>query len=132
MDTLPLDHNPPKGPRNLTSLLATWLRKMGFTVLEQGGVVPTAFEATWRAPDGLLFQASYAHVPAGPGVFQLLAYEGQGLVATAYRGLVHKAEINRLREARFLLLSNVFYAEARRQALAAGTLLPAHSQPFQL
>ena len=128
MDTLPLDHNPPAGPRNLTTLLAAWLRKMGFTVLEQGGVAPDALEATWRAPDGLLFQASYAHVPQGPGVFQLLASgAGRGMDPDEYRGLVHKAEINRLREARFLLLSNVFYADARRQALAAGSLIPAHA-----
>ena len=127
MDTLPLDHNPPAGPRNLTSPLAAWLRKMGFTVLEQGGVAPDALEATWRAPDGLLYQVTYAHVPQGPGVFQLLAYEGRGSLAQEYRGLVHKAEINRLREARFLLLSNVFYADARRQALAAGSLVPAHA-----
>ena len=129
MDTLPLDHNPPQGPRNLTVLLATWLRKMGFLVLEQGGVQPTALEATWRGPDDLLYQVSYAYSPAQGGIFQLLAFTGRGIAAADYRGLVHKAEVNRPREVRFLLLSNIFYREARQAALAAGTLLPAHAQP---
>lgn len=125
MDT-PLATTPAKGPHNLAAELAAWLRKMGFTVLEQGGVVPTALEATWRAPDGLLYQASYTFTVAG-GVFQLLAYTSHLSPAADYRGLVHKAEVNRLREARFLLTSNVFYAEARKAALLAGTLQPAHS-----
>jgi hypothetical protein len=42
---------------------------------------------------------------------------------------VHQAEVNRLREVRFLLLSNTFYRAARQAALDAGTLLPAHAQP---
>ncbi|MGI4835077.1 MAG: hypothetical protein ACRYFK_16615 [Janthinobacterium lividum] len=119
----------PKGPRNLTVPLGQWLRKMGFTVLEQGEPsAPTALEATWRCPAGLLYQVSYAYTPSA-GVFQLLAFTSHLATAKDYRGLVHKAEINRLREARFLLTSNVFYAEARRQALKAGTLLPTHAQP---
>lgn len=118
---------PQKGPRNLTLALAAWLRKMGFTVLEQGGVAPTALEATWCAPDGLRYQVSY--VFAAQGTFQLLAYPGHAATAATYKGLVHRAEINRLREARFLLLSNTFYREARQAALDAGTLLPTHAQP---
>ena len=126
MNQLPLDRNPvpAAGPRNLTALLAQWLRRMGFLVQELGGVEPTALAATWRAPDGLLYEASYAFVPASGGVFQLLGRLDNALLP--HYGLVHKAEINRLREARFLLLSNVFYAEARRQALAGGALQPAH------
>jgi hypothetical protein len=128
MDTLPLDHNPPKSPRNLTLSLAIWLRRMGFTVLEQGGIAPTALEATWRSNDGWLYQVSYAYAPQGSGIFQLLAYQSHLSPAADYRGLVHKAEVNRIREARFLLLSNVFYAEARKAALTTGTLKPTYAQ----
>lgn len=46
---------PPKGPRNLTSELAPWLRRLSFAVREQGGVVPTALEANWRCPAGQLY-----------------------------------------------------------------------------
>ena len=130
MDTLPLAHNPTpaSGPRNLTLPLAAWLRKMGFLVTEKGGAAPTALEAAWRGPDGLLYQVSYAYAAAAGGIFQLLACFDSAYVDP--QGLVQKAEINRLREARFLLLSNVFYAEARRATLSAGTLLPAHLQPL--
>ena len=110
------------GPRNLAAPLAQWLRQMGFLVTEQGGAVPTALAATWRAADGLLYEASYAFTPDSGGIFQLLARLDNALLP--HYGLVHKAEVNRLREARFLLLSNVFYADARRAALAAGTLPP--------
>lgn len=127
MCTAPLP-TPPQDPRNLTVALATWLRKMGFNVLEQGGIAPTALEANWRAQDGQLYQASYAYL-GGQGTFQLLTYTGSGAHATDYRGLVHKAEVSRLREARFLLNSNVFYKEARQAALDAGALLPTHAQP---
>ena len=112
------------GPRNLAAPLAQWLRRMGFLVMEQGGAAPTALAATWRAPDGLLYEASYAFTPVEGGIFQLLARLDNALLP--HYGLVRKAEVNRLREARFLLLSNVFYAEARKAALSAGTLLPAH------
>ncbi|MDB5270221.1 MAG: hypothetical protein JWP58_3261 [Hymenobacter sp.] len=115
---------PVPGPRNLTVLLAQWLRRMGFLVSEQGGVAPTAISASWRAPDGLLYEASYAFTPQSGGIFQLLARHDNPLLT--HHGLVHKAEINRLREARFLLLSNVYYAQARQAALTAGTLQPAH------
>ena len=123
MDALPLDHNPPKGPRNLTVSLAQWLRKMGFAVLEQGGVQPVSLTATWRAPDGMLYQASYHYALPKGGTFQLLASPRPA----EHRGLVHQAEVNRLREVRFLLLSNVFYAEARKVALQAGTLQPTYA-----
>jgi hypothetical protein len=131
MDAQPLDRHsvPTSGPRNLTVALGQWLRRLGFLVQEQGGVVPTALQATWRAPDDLLYQVSYAFEPHVGGIFQLLAHTDN--LAAAHRGLVHKANIHRLREARFLLLSNIFYATARRQALDAGTLLPAHLQPLQ-
>jgi|GEM_PF-2030436 len=120
--------SPASPTRNFTVPLAQWLRKMGFTVLEQGGHEPHALEATWRAGDDMLYQVSYAYAqPAG--IFQLLAYTGRGVEVKDYRGLVHKAEVTRLREARFLLLSNVFYREARQAALNAGTLLPTHAQP---
>ena len=112
------------GPRNLTAELAAWLRRLGFTVLEQGSPVPTALQATWRALDGQLYQVSYA-CEASAGIFQLLAYSGQGARPTDYTPLVFKAEINRFREARFLLLSNLFYKAARQAALDAGTLQPA-------
>ena len=118
---------PPPGPRNLTVPLAGWLRRMGFLVQEQGGVVPTALQATWRAPDELLYQVSYAFEPHVGGIFQLLAHTDNLVVV--HRGLVHKANVHRLREARFLLLSNIFYATARQQALDAGTLQPARLTP---
>ena len=119
---------PAPGPRNLTLPLAQWLRRMGFLVQEQGGVSPTALAATWRAPDGLLYEASYAFAPTSGGIFQLLARADNALLP--HYGLVQKAEINRLREARFLLLSNVFYADARKAALTAGSLQPAHATPL--
>jgi hypothetical protein len=52
MEARPAYGSSRKGPHNLTVALAAWLRKMGFTVLEQSGVEPTALEASWRAPDG--------------------------------------------------------------------------------
>jgi len=100
--------SPSKGPHNLTAPLAAWLRRMGITVLEQGGAAPTALTASWRAPDGgLLLQASYHFAPDGAGgTFQLLASQPPA----SPRSLVQQAEINRLREARFLLTSNSCYA----------------------
>lgn len=128
MTTPPLDHNPvPRtGPRNLTVTLAAWLRRLGFAVLEQGGLAPTGLEASWRAPDGLLYQASYSYAPER-ATFQLLSSPGHAATAATYKGLVLRAEVNRLREVRFLLLSNTFYAEARQAALAAGTLRPTYA-----
>ncbi|WP_375418159.1 hypothetical protein [uncultured Hymenobacter sp.] len=119
----------PKGPHNLAGPLAAWLRRMGFLVTEQGGVAPTSLEAAWRGPDDTLYRVSYAFVPGEGGIFQLLGQlDARGMM---HAGLVHKAQVNRQREARFLLLSNVYYAEARRAALASGALLPAHLQPVE-
>ena len=118
---------PAPGPRNLTVPLAQWLRKMGFLVTEQGGAVPTGLHAAWRALDGMLYSVIYVFVPAAGATFQLMASPNP--LRGPYNPLVLMAEVKRLREARFLLQSNVFYAAARRQALAAGTLLPTHLQP---
>ncbi len=128
MDTLPLTRNPvPKdGPRNLTVSLAAWLRQLGFAVLEQGGLTPTGLEASWRAPDGLLYQASYSYAPER-ATFQLLSCPGHQATAATYKGLVVRAEVNRLREVRFLLLSNTFYKDARQAALDAGLLRPTYA-----
>lgn len=116
---------PAPASRNLTAPLAKWLRGLGFSVLEQGGTLPTSLAATWRASDGLLYEVSYAFAQH-EGVFQLLARQDDA--TQPHHGLVHKAQVKRLREVRFLLLSNTFYREARQAALDAGTLLPAHAQ----
>ena len=110
----------PSEVRNLTGKLAAWLRGLGFVVVEKAA----SLEAVWRGPDELLYQVSYAYAPAA-GTFQLLGSYRPTTNPLDFHGLVHKAEINRLREARFLLLSNAYYKEARRVALHAGTLKPA-------
>ena len=121
MDTFPLDHNPAPGtgPRNLTVPLAAWLRRMGFTVIEQGGAAPTALDAVWMQAPGTGYQLTYL---AHGGVLRLLRHSP----AQPNQVLVESANVQRLREARLLLCSSTYYADSRRAALAAGTLLAAH------
>lgn len=115
----------PRGPRNLTLPLAAWLRRMGFAVLEQGNAGATG---TWAVPDcSWRFQLTYAYSAEGGGILQLLELSDEHRPGVKVQ--VQTAHVARLRECRFLLLSNAAYADARRAALAAGTLLPAHAQP---
>jgi len=124
MDTLPLDHNPVPGTgtRNSTLLLATWLRKMGFTVVEHGGLVPTALTATWVSPRKYRYELHYVFAPTG-GVLRLVHNAGPH----SFDVLVEGATVHRLREARLLLLSSVRYAFDRKAALTAGTLKPTYA-----
>lgn len=106
-------------PRNLTVPLAAWLRRLGFTVLEQGGVRPTALGATWVDAQGV-FSFIYVYSATG-ATAHLEHFHDNGYTHT----LVALHQVRRLREARFLLLNNVAYDQARQAALAAGTLQPA-------
>lgn len=122
----PLDHNPTPGtgPRNLTVQLAAWLRRMGFTVTERGWPQPDSLTARWVGLTDY-FDLDYCFV-ASTGVLRLACTDRQTL-ATA--PLVAGAYVQRIREARFLLLGSSAYATARQAALTLGTLLPAHAQP---
>ena len=124
MDTLPLDHNPVPGTgtRNITLLLAVWLRKMGFTVVEHGGLVPTALTATWLSLRRFRYELNYVFAPTG-GVLRLVHSAGP----QAYEVLIDGATVHRLREARYLLLSSVRYDFDRQAALAASTLRPTYA-----
>ncbi len=124
MDTLPLDHNPVPGTgtRNITLLLAVWLRKMGFTVVEQGGLVPTSLTATWLSLRHYRYELYYVFGPGG-GVLRLL--HSAGLQYTEV--LIDGATVHRIREARFLLNSSVRYDFDRKAALAAGKLRPTYA-----
>jgi hypothetical protein len=121
----------PTGPRNLAVPLAAWLRRLGFTALESepAGTHLTQLTAQWHSPLGH-FKVEYMHchppqAPAWAG-FRLLWREPKPFSLT--RELVSMANVNRLKEARVLLLSNKCYDTARQAALLAGTLLPAHCQ----
>jgi hypothetical protein len=124
MDTLPLDHNPVPGTgtRNITLLLAVWLRRMGFAVVEHGGLVPTALTATWTSPRTYRYELSYVFAPTG-GVLRLVHNAGPH----SFDVLIEGATVHRLREARFLLLSSVRYDFDRKVARAAGTLRPTYA-----
>jgi len=125
MDTLPLDHNPVPGTgtRNITLLLAVWLRKMGFTVVEQGGLVPTALTATWLSVRHFRYELHYVFNPRG-GVLRLVHSAGFQYAEV----LIDGATVHRIREARFLLLSSVRYDFDRKASLAAGKLKPTYAQ----
>lgn len=124
MDTLPLDHNPVPGTgsRNITLLLAVWLRKMGFTVVEHGGLVPTALTATWLSLYPHRYELSYVFAPTG-GVLRLVQHTS----FQAYEVLIDGALVHRIREARYLLCSSVRYYFDRKAALAAGKLRPTYA-----
>jgi hypothetical protein len=124
MNTLPLDHNPVAGTgsRNITLLLATWLRKLGFTVVEQGGLVPTSLVATWLSLRYYRYELHYVFNPTG-GVLRLVHSAG----AQYGEVLIDGATVHRLREARFLLRSSVRYDFDRQAALAAGKLYPTYA-----
>lgn len=124
MNTLPLDHNPVPGTgtRNITLLLATWLRKMGFTVVEHGGLVPTALTATWHSLRRYCYELHYVFGPTG-GVLRLVHSAG----AQYGEVLIDGATVHRIREARYLLLSSVRYDFDRKAALAAGKLKPTYA-----
>ena len=119
MDTLPLDHNPVPGTgtRNITLLLAVWLRRMGFTVVEQGGLVPTALSAHWVSPSFHWYKLDYVFAPTG-GVLRLVHYA----IPHDFDVLIDGATVHRLREARFLLMSCVRYDFDRKTAKAAGSI----------
>jgi hypothetical protein len=125
MDTLPLDHNPVPGTgsRNITLLLAVWLRKMGFTVVEHGGLVPTALTATWLSLRHYRYELHYVYAPTG-GVLRLVHAAGSQYAEV----LIDGATVHRIREARFLLNSSVRYDFDRRAARAAGKLQPTYAQ----
>lgn len=124
MDTLPLDHNPVPGTgtRNITLLLAVWLRKMGFTVVEHGGLIPTALTATWVSIRGYRYELNYVYAPTG-GVLRLV----HGTGPQAFDVLIDGATVHRLREARYLLLSSVRYDFDRKAARSAGLLRPTYA-----
>lgn len=124
----PLLPTPPSF-RNLTGPLAAWLRKMGFTVLEKGPAeAPSYLSATWCDFDETVFEVGYTFVPEAGGLFRLLVHYPQG--AQPRYPLVDQAQVRRLSEARFLLLSNVYYAQRRQQSKEAGALPPTHRQPL--
>jgi hypothetical protein len=108
------------GPRNLTVPLGAWLRRLGFRVLEHGGAAPTGLAATWAVGVGTGYGVTYLYSATQGGLLRLTRHTP----ALPERVLVDTAVVRRLREARLLLLTSVFYRADRREALAAGTLQP--------
>jgi hypothetical protein len=124
--------NLPMGPRNLALPVAAWLRRLGFEVQEQQTLVLTLVTARWYdLPRVHGFQFVYTHFH--PDWKPHLAYCSLHLHGAGYppagQCLLADTHVKRLREVRFLLLSNMRYAAARQAALDAGILLPAHAQP---
>lgn len=106
-----------QGPRNVAVPLAAWLRRLGFSVREHGGAAPTGLEATWAFGPHAVYAVSYAFDAASGGLLRISRNRHQLQVAGA--------DVRRLREARYLLLSCRDYAADREAALAAGALQPA-------
>jgi hypothetical protein len=117
---VPYHTEAPKGPRNLATELAAWLRKQRFTATEQQpGPVFASVAAHWLGPSGERFELDYlwtgGHLPEAICRLQV-RYPGQvtpEVLFTAQR-------VRRLREARLLLTSNVRYANARTLKKLAG------------
>ena len=61
----PYHTDAPKGPRNLTPHVATWLRRLGFTATEQHLPQLATVAAHWVGPSGERFELSYLW-QAGP------------------------------------------------------------------
>jgi hypothetical protein len=119
------------GPPNLAIEVAAWLRRLGFTVLEQQSPALTLVTARWDAAgqfQGFEFVYSHFHPPLGRHIaYCTLTLHGPSLPFTG-QCLLADTLVARLREVRFLLLSNIRYATARQAALDAGVLLPAKLQ----
>lgn len=102
-------------PRNLARPLAAWLRRLGFSVLEQEKPQFAAVEANWIGPRGERFQFAYSW-SAGPHADATcrlsVLYAGQGQFETLFT----PQKVRRLKEARQLLLGCVRYANARTLA----------------
>lgn len=102
----------PKGPRDLSVQLATWLRAQGFTATEQARPATATVAAHWLGPQGERFQLDYAWV-SGPvpsaTCWLSVRYPGQ----LQPESLFSAQHVRRLKEARLLLLGNVRYANAR-------------------
>lgn len=112
----PYQTEAPKGPRNLASELAAWLRKQGFTAMERVQFQFASVEAHWLGPAGERFEFSYtwATGPVPEATCRLsVRYAGQ----MQFEPLFTPQKVRRLQEARLLLLHCVRYATAR--ALAA-------------
>ena len=110
-------HTAPKGPRNLAAPLAAWLRTQGFTATERQYETMATVGATWLGPRGESFELAYIWVPRYASATLQLVVRWPGQEA---ENLFGSQQIRRLREVRWLLGSNVRYANARRLAVPTG------------
>lgn len=101
----------PKGPRNLTVHVATWLRSLGFTALEADHGTIATVEANWQGPAGHRFDYYYQWSEWKAIVSLTLCYRGERQLLD----LVAGQHVWRLREARRLLLDDEHF-RAERQA----------------
>jgi hypothetical protein len=110
-------HTAPKGPRNLAEPIAAWLRTQGFTATERQYETMATVGATWLGPRGESFELGYFWVPRYASATLQLVVRWPGREP---ENLFGSQQIRRLREVRWLLSSNVRYANARRLAVPTG------------
>jgi hypothetical protein len=103
----------PKGPRNLASPIAEWLRTQGFAVIERQNDGQSSVAAVWFGPRNEQFQLGYIWLARyATATLQLQAcWPGQ-----PNENLFGAQQVRRLRDVRLLILGNVRYANARTLA----------------
>jgi len=106
-------HTAPKGTRNLAEPIATWLRAQGFTANARQYETMATMGATWLGPRGESFELGYFWIPRYASATLQLQVRWPGREP---ENLFGSQQIRRLREVRWLLRSNVRYANARRLA----------------
>jgi hypothetical protein len=110
METPAPYHTAPKPPRNLAAPIAAWLREQGFTATERQYVTMATVGATWLGPSGERFELGYFWVPRYASATLQLQVRWPGKES---ENLFGSQQVRRLREVRWLLRSNVRYANAR-------------------
>ena len=101
----------PKGPRNLAAPLAAWLCTQGFTVTERQYDTLATVAASWTGPRGDCFELGYCW-SSGPHANATLQLQARW-PGHEPCNLFGSQRVRRLREVRWLLSSNVRYANAR-------------------
>ena len=119
-DRAPYQAAVPKGPRNLTRVLATWLRQQGFTATEYEQAHWASVAAHWVAGGGERFELTYTWVsgPVPDATCTLRVLHPSVVWAET---LFTAQRVRRLKEVRLLLLGNVRYHNARLLASPATT-----------
>ncbi|MDB5268022.1 MAG: hypothetical protein JWP58_1062 [Hymenobacter sp.] len=110
----------PRGDRDLSVPLATWLRTQGFTALERAQADFVTVAASWHSPRHDRFELDYTwqRTPAGHAEATCrlrVCYAAEWDFTTLFTA----QRVRRLSEARLLLLGNVRYANARTLALVS-------------